>query len=263
MTMRESFSPRGVVVDLRDDAFARLLEAGRRLLRSVAVTDVLPGVRAVCREADLPTGSFYHAFPDAETFHLALVASLVERDAGLESAARLEAALHDAAAKVDRCNPDNHELIGLITRPAAESVDGADDRVVSSFRIRLLLSGLASSQERLGGGIATTCAELNDRRAAHEAAGYAALLDALGLRVREPFDVSSIAAILGAVTDGLLLRGVVDPDFDALTLIEDTIRAICYALLAPVTEDAHDFDTMCEKALERVAAELTAEPLFL
>jgi AcrR family transcriptional regulator len=240
----------------------RLFAAADRLLQEVRPKDVLPGVRAVCREADLPTGSFYHSFSGSEDFHRDLLSWLSERDRTPVVAAELEGSLQEFGTWVKDTTPDGPAMSGALASLIGRHVANFRSNAQDSFRIQLLLSAIlkegdeaSREDEEFTQAFRETYGRTYQHIEDHDAAGYQAFLDALGMKLRPPFDVRSVTAVLVAIFDGLTIRAMLLPDSDVQTLLEDSVRVIISCLLCSVDEEEdYDIDQMVADTLNRNAS---------
>jgi hypothetical protein len=198
----------------------------------------------------LPTGSFYHSFGSTEEFHTELLRWLSQGDASPEVSADLEGSLQDLAAWVKETTPDGPAMSGAIAQLIGEHVANFRAKAAASFRLQLLLSAVVQTAEEDDGpededdftrAFRETYGQMYRHVEQHDSAGYQAFLDALDMRLRTPFSVESVTAVLVALFDGLALRSILLPDSDVTTLLEDTLRVIMSSLLCSV-DDQEDYD---------------------
>lgn len=228
-------------------------------MAELRASDVLPGVRGVCRRAGLGTGSFYTCFVDATDFHVALVRHLSEDDVPHDLSDQARDALVAAADDVASGAVPGTDLASRVAAAAAADMDRLQDVGAASIRAQFLLSGLSHGDDPVAEAIREHYARFYARLSANEQESITSLASALGGVVRPPFTPDSVAMILCAVVEGLLLRTQVDPSVEPTTVIEDTARILLVALLAH-PEDPADLDGLVAQTLDRVGRPGGGEP---
>lgn len=340
--------PRTSSADLR----AAVIDAGCRLVAGADPTARLPGVRAACRSAGVPTGRFYNLFLDAVELRSELIQALLHPVAGDEPltidlredragadrrrrgsstidhrttggrtggspvAAGGGAVGRDDRRRVDRRARGRSSTIDLRDggRPVDEGAGIAgggatfgeavghlvavdvDDRrkALLALWYRSLVAGVsevdpvsvggsrrqstARGREsrrpeelddrvaRLAGTVgpervrvlrdlaAWLCVEADGARTAAVARDIFVWRRRAGLVVRQPFDDQSLASVLAALADGLLLRAAVDPAFPARERWDGAVKAFGHLLFAREGHPHRDLDELFELALTRATA---------
>lgn len=214
----------------------RLLDAGAQLVLSLSATDLLPGVRSVCRAAGLPTGSFYNSFADATEFHVALVERLMAHPPAEErvdrSCARAEEIVRTATGA---------DVVAGVASTAGAGLTIVLERLRAATQAQQLLGAVAEQDDEVAEAARRAYAERLARTSARQEAAMGELLASLGCTIRPPFTIESAIALLGAVSDGLVLRAQLDPGFDPVTLLEDAVRVVFVSLLC-TADDPADLD---------------------
>lgn len=221
-------------------------------MAEIRAADVLPGVRGVCRRAGLTTGSFYNSFTDVTDFHVALVRSLAEDDVAEELSVMARDALVAAADEASTGALPGPAAASRVAAAAAADLGRLQDVGAASIRVQFLLSGLSHGDDPVAHAVREHYARFYARLSANEQDGIASLAEALGGVVRSPFTPASVAVILCAVVEGLLLRTQVDPTVEPATVLEDTARILLVALLAGPGDD-DDLDGLVARTLDDVA----------
>lgn len=226
----------------------RLLEAGVALVRSIDARALLPGVRAVCREAALPTGTFYHCFADALEYHVALAERLIDQPS---TVARVERGCTRAEQIVTE-GEDPAEVAARVATNGGAGLDHILHELRDATRAQQLLASVADRDDPVSEAVRDGYRDRIHRTSERQRAAMVTLLDTLGCAIRPPFTVDSIVDLLSAVSDGLVMRAQLEPGFDAATLLEDTVRVIFVALLQGEGDDL-DLDDLLAVVVSMVA----------
>lgn len=214
----------------------RLLDAGADLVRSLTAADVLPGVRSACRAAGVPTGSFYNCFADATEFHVALVERLMAHP--------------PAEQRVDRSCDRAEEIVqttsgaAIVAQVASNAGAGLTiilEQLRAATQAQQLLSAVADRDDVVAEAARRAYGERVLRTSARQEEAMAVLLEGLDCTIRPPFTVESVVTLLSAVSDGLVMRAQLEPGFDPMTLLEDTVRIVFVSLLCD-NDDPADLD---------------------
>ena len=218
----------------RNSTRDRLLSAGADLFDGVRPDDLLPSVRAVCRRAGLPTGSFYHCFVGASEFHAALMQELVRTTEPIARASPSrvpggEERLHGSAiGSLVASEAGRRYAVALLER----------QRVVQSVQ---KLGVIASRHEEVGSAARRAYLDQTSPIDDEQQQLLSEMVAELGRSIRSPFNASTVVAVLTAVADGLVLRSDLDPRCDTITLMEDAVRVVFAALLRR-RDDLRDID---------------------
>jgi AcrR family transcriptional regulator len=201
-----------------------LIRAGLELADELALDKLYAGVTtaAVAERAGVTTGSFFHHFRNATAFADALVRSYLHERPLNE---QVVAELMDAIERTD--------LADAITRTLQHTwrLMSGDPERAAELRGQMHLfahhrAELASPDDELRtvGDVVRSIFRLQVEGAT---AGWARLLDAEDLRVREPFDARRLAIAVHGLLIGLLIAHAVDPDS-----VDDHLFADATATLA-------------------------------
>lgn len=228
-----------------------LLAAGAELVAELRARDVLPGVRQVCRGSGMGTGAFYRCFDDLEAYHVALVAWVADHARTNELSAEARDAVVAVADEIARSAPPGGEAASRVAAAAGINVDDQVGPAAADNRVQFLLTSLSHGDDPVAEAIRQGFQRFYERICANQTAGIESLVVSLGGKVRPPFTARSVAYIVCAVIEGVLLRSQIDPAFDATTVVEDTTRVLFIALLAEAT-DPEDIDTLVGRALDAV-----------
>jgi AcrR family transcriptional regulator len=205
----------------------RLLDAGVALMASVQVSDLMPGVRAVCREAGLPTGSFYHCFGDTTAFHVALAERMIDQPPSTDRVERYTA----RAERIVATGESGAEVVARVASNGGAGLDYTLAELRDATRAQQLLASVADRDDAVAAATRQAYGERIGRTSARQREAMETFLGTLGCSIRPPFTVESVVDLLAAVADGLVMRAQLDPGFDAATLLEDTVRVVFVALL--------------------------------
>lgn len=230
-------------------ARARLLAAGAALVRGVQGQDLLPGVRAVCREAGLSTGSFYNCFADATDYHVALTEQLIDQP---PTVARVERGC-EAAEEILVHEPDPAAVAARVATNGGAGLDFILGELRDATRAQQLLAAVADRDDEVAAAARRGYGDRIRRTSERQRAAMATMLETLSCSIRPPFTVESVVDLLSAVADGLVMRAQLEPGFDAATLLEDTVRVIFVALLQG-HDDELDLDDLLGVVVEALAA---------
>lgn len=229
----------------RDD----LLRAGAELAADTVASQILPGVRAVCREVGIGPATFYRHFDDVEDFHAALIGRLLERSPLVAAADELATRIVTAAEETSDDARPAVEMASAVARMAGESFSQLDDRASPDDLLQPMLIGLSQGDDAVADAVRDGYRLTYGRVRGDDTAAIAAAVESLGGVVRPPFTAASVGVVFRAVYEGLRMRSLVDETFDAVTVLEDVTRVLLVALLAnPDRPD--DIDTLLEQTVD-------------
>lgn len=199
-------------------------------------------VARIVAEASRTGGAFFHHWESRDAYLEDLIAAVVDVDKSAPFA-EFERA---AGAALGRTGSLSKALVDG-ARAGLRSSE-SDPRVA----LEMLLWSRAARDESLR----KRFAELNRSLDAANSQVVEALMAATGRRPRPPFTAESIAALVGAITQGLTLRRVIDPD----VMPEDVMGWILLYLVPMMTSEAGDERTPWEAAPDVSVESAGADP---
>jgi AcrR family transcriptional regulator len=242
----------GPNAEARERTRQALLDAGAALLREMPVDELLSQVKVkdVARRAGLTPGAVYHYWENQEAFRLALLERILE-PARFRVQGELEGLVAAIGREADR--PGEMTLRGMTRIGGRENFDSAL-RNASTSQLQFSLWAKHDDDQ-----VASLLRDLYRSGTTDIVSLYEQVVAAAGRRFRPPFDAGSLAVVLTALVEGLVMRRVVDPDAvpDDLTSVPrmlgepedpgegpwDLFSTAAYFLAGAMTEPATDAET--------------------
>lgn len=215
----------------------QLLDAGLVAMARKRAAEILPSRAEVlaateedgCRLGPASTGSFRHAFGSLEEYHRRLLEERLVR-ANPTDPATTEM-LRAAADTVAGGGVELPELISRIVRVNLDTHLGLPD--VARARILTLAAGLGPGGDDVVEALREELWRLNQELAE----GCQMLLDAWGMKVRDPYTPASVAGLVTALATGVGIRRFVDPAAADLDDYEVVVVALLVLLVARPEDD--------------------------
>lgn len=212
----------------------RLIDAGWRSGDSVELERVFPGATAaqVSAQAGVTTGSFFHHFPNAESFANAMIKDMVASSGGTTIAELAAMATNrNGSPAVDLREMVRSHLIDVWERYRTSESEQARFRA----QMRLWSHNQSSyddngRQRRVSDAVATIYQRVQSRVVDL----WTPALELSGLEIAPPFTTQSLTTVAFALFEGLVLRYEVDPESVTPSLWGDA----CVALIAGMTRPA-------------------------
>lgn len=199
----------------RAPARQRLVEAGLEVLETDGLATLMRGLTAkqISSEAHLSERTFYSEFPSKQDFVRSLLDEIANPvriaeapNFALELESSLSDARHDTLVRI-RSLCDSH-FERMAHNPA--------------LPIQFAIIGLGYQDEDVMEEMRGLYAELT-----HELAeAYRAVLNHWGVAIRSPLTLDGVAVVLAALTEGLVLRSLVDPDSTPPSILSDAVLAL-------------------------------------
>jgi hypothetical protein len=237
--VRTAFPSGALDLELKPgSAAAALVRTAARLVPERRLGDVLPGVRGSCRDSGVSAGTFYTVFADARGFHEAVLHRIAASDGAQAVARRLPEGASIAARAVRRTPEAQARLAARVT---GHHVAHRADLLAADFRARLLVVGSLGNDPDLDGTAVGVFRRLHAALDGLYAVVLQELLDTAGWVPRPPFTTGTLAIGLTAMADGLLLRRIVDPGIEVVTLFEDLVTS-CLSTATCRADEVADLD---------------------
>ena len=215
----------------------QLLDAGAAALAARPAQEVLPSRAETLRATrdgagalgPASAGSFRNLFGSLSAYHRRLVEERLIVNPAVPDTAALLAEVAEAIA-ADR--PVN--VADRLARIARLNLQANLDRPdAEQARMVCFAAALAP-----GGEFAADALREDFQGFTGElAAVYAQILEAWGMKLREPFDVDALAVLLGALAHGLTLRHLIDPEAVDLEAYQHALVALLLLLVARPSDD--------------------------
>lgn len=224
----------------------KLIDAGWRSGDSASLERVFPGatVAQVSAQAGVTTGSFFHHFPNAESFANAMVKDMVGSSSGTTIAELAALATsHTGSPAVDLRSLVRANLLSIWTRFNDSETEKARFRA----QMRLWAQNRSTydddgTERRIADGMAAVYQRVQDRSLSM----WTPALDLSGLEIRPPLTTEMLTTVAFAIFEGLFLRSEVDPE-----AVPDSLWAdACVALISGMTRPAGGRVTLKDDAYE-------------
>jgi AcrR family transcriptional regulator len=227
-----------------DDGHKAFLEAGIRLLAAASRDELnrLVSASAVSAEANLSRQTFYRRWANHHDYVEDLIGYLT--DPSLSSGSESLADLSEVADELDPDDP-----VAEIRRLSKQTFGQftGDPTQMS----RMLLWAIHPNDD-----LVAECLEnlytTNDAAAAE---GFLRIGEVWGLEPRPPFTRDTVAVLMNALRDGLILHMGIDPERVPPSFLGDVIVAFTTAVVRRTDDetDSHDVDEVCRRALRRTS----------
>lgn len=212
----------------------RLIDAGWRSGDSIELGRAFPGATAaqVSAEAGVTTGSFFHHFPNAQSFANAMIKDMVESSSGTTIAELAALATsRNGSPMVDLREMIRSHLTSLWDRyrhsESEQTRFRAQMRLWSHNRSTYEDDG---TEKPISEGVASIYRRVESRALEM----WTPALELSGLEITPPFTARSLTTVAFAIFEGLVIRYEVDPEAVPPSLWGDA----CVALISGMTRPA-------------------------